>query len=209
MDVRTTKPISTISYNTPSFLKVKLDELTASKRISFWAFVPHLAEDDEGGKKDHCHVYIELSKMTQTDELKEALKEFDPALPDKPKGCISFRSSKFGDWYLYGLHDKRYLASKGQSRCYHYSHSDFITSDDDDLLYMVRSIDLRALSPYADMIEAQSLGISWSEYFSRGTVPLPQLVLFEKAWFMLLNGKTDRNGRNGHDIDAETGEVYE
>lgn len=209
--MRTTKPISTISFNKPEFLRVKLTELCEAGRISFWAFIVHKPEDDEGGKKEHCHVYVEPSKMLQTDDLRTALKEFDPELPDKPRGCLTWVSSRFDPWYLYALHDKRYLASKSQSRKYHYCHDDIVTSDDDDLLCKARSIDMLQLSPYADMIDAQSHGLTFAEYFSRGTIPLPQVGLFERAWGLLLAQKTERDSRPNHamDIDEVTGEVVE
>ena len=186
-------------------------ELLKAGRISFWAFIVHKPEDDEGGKKEHCHVYIEPSKMLQTDDIKAELKEFDLEHPDKPRGCISFSSSKFDPWYLYALHDKRYLASKGQSRRFHYTHDDIVTSDGDDLHFKARSIDLVSLSPYADMEDAQRQGFTWAEYFSRGTIPLPQVALFERAWNLLLQVKTERADREGHpmDIDPTTGEVLE
>lgn len=207
--MKTTKPIATISFNTPAFLELKLNELLRAGKISFWAFVPHKPEDDEAGKKEHSHLYVEPSKMMQTDDLKAELKEYDPEHPDKPRGCLTFKSSKFDPWYLYGLHDKRYLASKSQSRKFHYQYEDFITCDPDELLCKVRSIDLVSLSPYADMEEAQRQGFTWAEYFSRGTVPLPQVALFERAWNLLLQVKTERADRQGHpmDIDPNTGEV--
>lgn len=209
--MRTTKPIATIAFNSPSFLKLKLNELLKAGRISFWAFIVHKPEDDEGGKKAHCHLYIEPSKMLQTDDLRAELKEFDPEHPDKPRGCITFKGSKFDPWYLYALHDKRYLASKGQSRRFHYQHEDIVTSDEDDLLCKARSIDLVSLSPYADMEDAQRQGFTFSEYFRRGTIPLPQVGLFERAWNLLLQTSTDRADREGHpmDIDPDTGEVLE
>jgi hypothetical protein len=199
--VRTTKPIATISFNTPAYLELKLNELLKAGRVSFWAFIEHKPEDDEGGKKAHCHVYIEPSKMLQTDDIKSELKEYDPEHPELPRGCITFKSSKFDPWYLYSLHDKRYLASKGQSRRYHYLHEDIRTSDPDDLLYKARSIDLVSLSPYADMEDAQRQGFTWAEYFSRGTIPLPQVALFERAWNLLLQVKTERADREGHPMD--------
>lgn len=215
--MRTTKPISTIAFNTPAYLKQKLRELQRAGFISFWAFIQHKPEDDEGGKKYHCHVYIEPSKMLQTDNLKEELKEFDPKMPDKPLGCISFSSSKFDPWYMYALHDRRFLASKSQSRRYTYSAQDIVSSDADDLNFKVKSIDLLALSPYQDMMDAQKQGVTWSEYFSRGTIPIPQIRSFQEAWNTLLQTKTDRNGRPGHDddeyeyegrkVDLETGEL--
>jgi hypothetical protein len=189
-----------------------LTELQKAGRISFWAFITHKPEDDEGGKKEHSHVYVEPSKMLQTDDLKEALKEFDPTNPTKPLGCISWLSSKFDPWYLYALHDKRYLASKSQSRRFHYSSDDFRSSDDDELLFKVKSIDMISLSPYADMEDAISQGLTFSEYFSRGTVPLAQVVLFQRAWDLLIQTHTDRNGRQGHVnavFDVDTGELIE
>ena len=206
--MRTTKPISTISYNTPSYLKLKLNELLKARKISFWAYIAHMPEDDEAGKKEHCHVYIEPAKMLQTDDIRAEFKEFDPENPEKPKGCLVFKSSRFDPWYLYALHDKRYLASKGQSRKFHYEHGNMVSSDDDDLTFMVRSIDMVSLSPYADMEDAQKQGLTWEEYFARGTVPIPQIVYMERAWYMLLQAQTYRGKRKGHttDIAPETGE---
>ena len=96
------------------------------------------------------------------------------------------------------MHDKAYLASKGQSRKYRYKHEEMASSDEDELLFKARSINHLAVSPYAAMIEAQAQGLTWEEYFRRGTVPLPQLTLWEKAWTLLQNDKTDRNGRDNH-----------
>lgn len=198
--MRTTKPISTISFNTPAYLVTKLEELRVAGRISFWAFIPHKPEDDEGGKKEHCHLYIEPSKMLQTDDLRKELLEPDPEnVEGKPRGVLTFRSSKFDTWYLYGLHDKRYLASISQSRRFQYLHDEMITSDSDDLLCKARSIDMVGLSPYADMQDAIEHGVSWAEYFSRGTVPIAQIKQFEFAWNTLVESKTYRNGRSGHD----------
>lgn len=235
--MRTRSPISTISFNTPDYLLLKLNELTSSGKISFWSFIMHRPEDDEAGGKDHIHLYIEPSKIVQTDDLRKAFLEYDPQYsvsdysedrvllhdnpddhvvdPDvkivrkkKPRGCLLFRNSKFSDWYLYGLHDKRYLSSKGQSRKYHYSHDDIVSSDYDDLLFLSRSIDLISLSPYADMEEAQRNGVTFAEYFRRGTVPLPQVVLFERAWYLLQNNSADRAGRSSHSpcssVDEDT-----
>lgn len=210
--MRTTKPVSTIAFNTPAYLELKLDELLKAGRVSFWAFIIHKPEDDEGGKKEHCHLYIEPAKMLQTDDIRAELREYDPEHPDKPRGCISFNVSRFDPWYLYALHDSRFLASKGQSRRFHYTHEEIHTSDPDDLLCKARSIDLVGLSPYADMEDAQRQGITWPEYFSRGTIPLPQVALFERAWNLLYQVKTDRARREGHpmeEVDPDTGEVTE
>lgn len=210
-NTRTGKPFATISFNTSAYLKVKCNELVKSGKVTFWAYIIHQPEDDEGGTKEHIHLYIEPAKMLQTDEVREFLREYDPEHPDRPRGCLPCSSSKFDPWYMYAKHDKRYLASKGQSRRFHYEHEDIVTSDPDYLTFKARQIDMLALSPYADMQEAQRNGVSWAEYFSRGTVPLPQVVLFERAWNLLLDARTDRNDRDGHpmNVDLDTGEVIE
>lgn len=213
--MRTTKPISTISYNNISYLEQTLNGLIKSKIISFWAFIKHKPEDDECGNKPHIHVYVEPCKMLQTVDLKELFREFDPKHPDKPLGVIDFRCSKnFGDWYLYGLHDRAYLASKGQSRRYHYTPDEMYSSDKDELSYLVHTIDLLALSRYSDMLDAQKQGVTWSQYFARGTIPIQQIRNFELAWYTLLENHTNRNGKDGHSFDTvevntETGEIVD
>lgn len=201
--MRTTKPISTVSFNSKEYLTLKLNELTKAKVLSFWAFIEHQPEDDEGGNKVHYHVYMEPSKMCQTEDLRQEFREYDPDKPDKPKGCLTFVSSQFGPWYLYVLHDKRYLASKGQSRKYHYKHEHMISSDADDLLFKAKTIDLLSLTPYDDMIDAQNNGLNWTEYFARATVPLPQIRNFKMAWDTLMRNRLNRNGHENHANDYE------
>lgn len=200
--MRTTKPIATISFNTAAYLRLKLNELTSAGIISFWAFVEHQPEDDEGGRKVHYHVYVEPSKMLQTDDLRSELVEPDPE-NEKPRGCLTWNSSKFADWYMYSKHDFSYLASKGQSRKYEYRHEAFVTSDDDDLLFKVKSIDLTHLTPFQSMREAQTIGLTFAEYFSMGHVPLPQVKLFEVAWNLLSSGDVYRNSKPNHPMDME------
>ena len=62
-----------------------------------------------------------------------------------------------------------------------------------------------SLSPYADMEDALQHGLTFSEYFARGTIPLPQLTLFERAWNLLIANRTERNGYEAHpnDLDEE------
>lgn len=206
--MRTTKPISTISFNSKEHLTMKLKELTKAKIIAFWAFIEHQPEDDEGGKKVHYHVYIEPAKMCQTEDLREEFREYDHQNPEKPRGCLVFNSSDFPNWYLYVLHDKRYLASKGQSRKYHYKHEQMISSDADDLTYKVRTINLLELSPYEDMLQAIMQGIKWDEYVARGTVPIQMFRQWRDAWESLSNAffegeRTNRNGRENHAMDTE------
>lgn len=205
--MRTTKPVATISYNSPEFLKVKLEELRRGKIISFWAFISHQPEEDE--RKKHIHVYCEPSKMLQTDDLKNFCIEFNPGDPDKPFGTIGWRSSKFADWYLYGLHDAAYLSSKGQSRHFHYSHDDFISSDNDEFDELVRQIDRFSVTPYASMIDSINHGLSWEEFFARGTVPIPQINAWRLAYQSLIENQLKRNGRKNHEVNESTGELID
>lgn len=215
--MRTTKPISTISYNSPEYLEARCNELVKAKKVSFWAFVEHEPEDDEAGLKRHIHLFIEPSKLIQTDDLRDFFKEIDinnPAV--KPLGVIAFHSSKFDDWYLYSKHDASYLASKDQSRRFHYEHDMFITSDDDDLNYRVKTINLLEVSPFKAMEEAVKVGVSWEEYFLRGLIPIYQVIPYERAYRMMQANYTYRNGRQTHTpkedevaCDVDTGEVIE
>ena len=197
--MKTTKPVSTISFNSPLFLELKLKELEKAGIISFWAFIHHLPEDDECGKKEHNHLFLEPSKLIQTDELKKEFIEPDGANPTKPLGCISFFKSVFSHWYLYALHDKGYLLSKGQTRRYQYKHEEIVSSCKDEILFRSRTIDHLAISPYSAMIDAMEHGISWEQYFARGTVPLNQVLQMSKAWELLARGATFRNGKEGHE----------
>jgi len=209
--VRTTKPIATISFNSASYLKLKLDELKKAKVISVYHFIEHLPEDDEGGKKKHIHLYIEPSKLIQTDDLAEHFLEFDAAKPDKPRKCLLFRTSKFGDWYMYAIHDKAYLAAKGQSRRYHYCYDDIVTSDADELYRAVREIDLSHLTPLREIIQAVEDGLSFSEYLKKGRVPISQVYAYQRAFDLIAYDGTYRNDRETHSprVDIETGEIIE
>lgn len=196
--MRTSKPISTISYNSLPFLKDRLDNLVNLNIIDFYFFVWHKGEDDEGGEKDHVHVYAEPCKLVNTVDIREHFKEIT-ADHQLPLGTIKWKPSKFMDAYLYFIHDKSYLAFKGQSRKYHYDMADIVTNDYEEFRYKVRSIDLMELTPYADMIQAQSDGLSWQEYFKRGRIPVQQCQAWEHAWYLLAKNVCYRNGKDGHE----------
>ena len=104
----TSKPISTISYNTENFLVEKLETWRKSHIIQCYQYIVHKGED---GDKDHIHLRIEPNKkldpMTLTDELLEYEKG-----KDKPLGCRPWRPSKEEDWILYAVHDEDYLKLK-------------------------------------------------------------------------------------------------
>ena len=198
--MKTRLPFSTISYNTPRFLALKLNEFVSARIVTFWTFIEHKPEDDEAGKKQHCHLWVVPARSIQTDDFLAEFKELDPSHPDKPFKCLSARSSKsFGDWYLYAIHDAAYLISKGQSRRYKYAYDEFITSDVDDFHRFVSEIDMLESSPYRRLVEAMNEGITFEEFFRRGGVPIQQVRQFEYSWNLLVSNKTERAGKEGHE----------
>lgn len=104
----TQKPISTISYNTESFLREKLEAWHKAHIIQSYQYICHKGED---GDKDHIHVRLEPNKRIDPMELQDALREFQLG-KDKPLGVRPFRPSKEEDWLLYAVHDADYLRYK-------------------------------------------------------------------------------------------------
>ena len=205
--MKTSKPFSTISYNSPKFIEVKLNDLVNRRKISFWAFVEHLPEEDE--KKKHKHLFIIPNGQINTDEVDDYLLEHDPEHPDKPLKCMPFTSSKFMDWYLYSIHDTDYLASKGHARKYHYTREEVICSDSDYLNEEIHRMDMSKLSKVKALNQAVKDGIPFEKLLMTGQIPVQQVYAFRQAYDMI-NGflHTERNGRKTHQIvDPETGEV--
>lgn len=102
----TAKPISTVSYNTPEFLKRLLDRMFKAHTIEDYRFIKHEPEEDE--EKVHFHVILFPNKRIDTALLREEFEEIDPN-NEKPLGCMPFRSSKPDHWLMYVLHDPEYL----------------------------------------------------------------------------------------------------
>lgn len=102
----TTKPITTISYNSEEFLKRKLNELFDAKKITDYRYIFHYGED---GDKNHFHVFIEPNRRIDTALLLDEFKEVDPT-KDKPLGVLPFRCNSQRDhWIMYVIHDPDYL----------------------------------------------------------------------------------------------------
>lgn len=207
--MKTTKPFSTISYNSKEFLKTKLDELISKRFIAFYAFVEHYAEQDE--KKDHKHLIIIPNGQVQTDQITDLLQELDLTNPLKPLGVMPWHSSKWGDWYLYACHDSGYLASKGQTRSHHYQESDFVCSDEDYMHELVTTIDRTKYVKTQDFVKKVSEGASFLEMLQNGQIPAPQFNQWLSMYEFISHGQTFRNGRYSHSpkVNEETGEVIE
>ena len=189
-------------------MQVKLNDLVNRRKIAFFGFIEHLPEEDE--KKAHKHLYIVPNGQINTDEILDYLLELDPKNPDKSLGCIPFHSSKFTDWYLYSVHDKDYLASKGQSRKYSYQKEEVIVSDSDFFNEELHRMDLSKLSKVKALRNAVESGVPFEHMLMTGQIPVQQVYAYKQTYDMILNylDRTQRNGRETHQkIDPDTGEL--
>lgn len=207
--MKTSRAFSTISYNSVEFLKIKLDDLINRRVISFYAFVRHYKESDE--RKDHIHLLIIPNGQYQTDALYDYLAEPDFSdLTKKPLGIMPCQNSKWGDWYLYACHDSAYLTSKGQARQYHYLEEDFISSDEDYLHELIRTIDRTKYAKTQDFVDQVKKGVPLFDLVTKGQIPAPQFNQWRAMYDYLKFGDTFRSDRMSHTpkVDIETGEIF-
>lgn len=197
--MKTSKPFSTISYNTTDFLVLKLDDLIKKGFISFYAFIEHLPEEDE--EKKHKHLYLVPDGQVETTSLFEKLIEVDPKQPLKPFKCIPPRSSKFKDWYLYAKHDIDYLSSKGQSRKYNYQMNEFVVSDHDYFMEEIHQMDMSHLQNIKILRSAIQNKVPFEQMVFNGSIPIPLVNQYSKVYEMMTNfenGILDRAERQTH-----------
>ena len=126
--MRTSKLISTISFNTEEFLYATLVDLYSRHIISDWFFIKHSPEEDE--KKLHFHVFINPNTLIDTMDLQQNFVE-EIKTEKLPRKCINFVNSNYDDAILYFVHDSRYLMFKGETRKYNYCYDDFVVCDRD------------------------------------------------------------------------------
>lgn len=180
--MKTRKPISTISFNSEPFLSGTLERLLKNGIIQFYAYIYHIGEDDEGGKKDHMHVYIEPNGNVDTAELEKTF--IEPVTNhSKPLKCLNFKNSKVEDWYLYGLHHPPYLMKKGLVKAYHYKAEDVQTSDEDELRVRTHGLlaNSGAYTLYTVIDNAMTQGLTPPEILAAGIVA-PQMLPYANAY---------------------------
>lgn len=146
---KTSKYISSISYNSKKFLLDKLDALIYTREISYYEFIQHYPDEDD--KKKHFHLFIMPNHSLDLALFKDYFNEYTfnfkkikcikkillptyflfgrQSYKNKPKfkplGCMPFRvTHKYGDWYWYVIHNTDYLRAKELVRNLHYSDSD-------------------------------------------------------------------------------------
>lgn len=196
--MKTILPLATISYNTKEFLEIKLNELVKGKKVQFWCFIRHQAEEDE--KKDHFHVFIEPCNKIETADLPSMFVELDRN-SDKPLKTLVWKKSDFPNWLWYGLHDKHYLASKGESRKYHYSINDLVTNDQDELDQRI----IDTPKPFSDLQKIDDYlnqGFSDMEILRALHVPVFRMQYTARAIEMLRHERVCRGEYSNHEIMA-------
>lgn len=201
--MRTTKALSTISYNSTAYLFGVLDDLVKEGFLVFWAAIRHKAEEDEN--KDHWHVYMEPAKTVDTNFIHKRFTELDPAHPETPLRCLPLHSSKWVDWYWYGLHDSAYLASKSMTRKYHYEASQVLTSDVEYMAELVR-MNPNPKAQAMQVLEWMAQGLTKAEIALRMNIPMTRWGYFFQGITLLRDSLppnvTNRNGRPNHEPDA-------
>lgn len=216
--MRTSKPFATISYNTEKFLEVKLKKLINQGILDFYAYIKHLPEEDE--LKEHIHLWVVPSELIETKVVLAELQEFDKNNPDKPPlGCIPCVSSKFDDWYLYGIHDKNYLATKGQARKYSYQPDEVKNSNAIYLRELVHKIDRSKFIGVERIKNAVADGVTYEEMVCRGQIPVQLINQYRVMYEIMFAGgvgvyrgdrvtHTPKDAETGVQlIDPETGEI--
>lgn len=124
--MKTSRLISSISYNTPEYLEDVLSTLVEQGVIEYWHFICHHAEEDD--RKPHIHVCVQPSRRMETRGLSQWFQEAVNGDPRNVVGTVLWRPSKIDDWLQYAIHDEAYLASKGEVKKYHYRLEDLRTS---------------------------------------------------------------------------------
>lgn len=201
--MRTSKPIATISYNTQEFLYAKLEELIRNHKICDYIFINHFAEEDES--KNHIHLWIKPNTLIDTMELQKHFLELDPLKPSKPLKCIDFRASHVDDWILYCQHYKPYLASKAESRQYHYTRDDFVYADEDSFedLYN-HAFKGSEWAKRNQILEQLHRGtVNPTELILNGTVPLNMASQLNAFKYMQSHYGTNRGERSGHEPEGD------
>lgn len=175
--MQTSKPISTISYNSESYLKYTLDYLLKSHVIDFYCYIFHLGENDGFGEKekDHYHLFLIPNHRINTSLLDEQFLEIDPN-HEKPLRCITWQTSKSDDWILYVLHDPDYLATKFESREIQYRYTDLVGSDDEDLRRKYRhAFQSSGYARARNLFEYAKSGGTLHDLMRIGAIPVNQI----------------------------------
>lgn len=201
--MNTAKPFATISYNSKEFLKTQLDQMMEDKTLEFYCFISHLPEEDE--RKEHIHLFVIPMYKMDTEDFRDRLVE--PIPGDLPRRCLPCVSSKFVDWYLYGLHDRDYLAMKMETRKYKYQREEMVTPDYEYFIQLIHRCDFSKWKRQRRFKEMVESGETFDSLCSNGFIPAQLIYQYQKLYQSMLDNKynyfnfdrTDRGDKVGHD----------
>lgn len=187
--MKTSKPISTISYNSEEFLKAKLDYLFRSGEVAFWYYIKHHGEYDKETNiqdKDHIHLYLEFADRVDTIKLGDMFLEYENGdLNSKPLKCMPFRVSKPYDALLYNIHHSQYLLQKFEQKEFSYTIDDIVTSDKDYLNQLYSEAMHSDIFKRDRMMKLMDSGVSVAEMCYHGLVNTNQayqMMIFEQLY---------------------------
>lgn len=147
-----------------------LDSMVERGDIDFWAYITHKPDSDD--LKEHNHIYMRPAHIVNTEKIQLEFLEPDPAVGIPRKSLMIRKSNSFGDWYLYGMHDREYLKCRGLERQVHYGEADFKCSDYDSLRMLANEIDTVALKGFVNMLESAGKGWSLELALRKGIIPM-------------------------------------
>lgn len=193
---RSIKPLSTISYNTEDYLKLKLNELIKNKLIDFWCYIKHKGEINiltGEVEKDHIHLFFTPIVAIEKDSIREYFDEIDPNNITQPLKVMPMRISDFENWCLYVLHNEYYLHEKNEVKQYHYNIKDFVSSDSDIFNYFVNDINYNKYVVKYQTIEKIIAGSNPLELFLDGNIKINQVLNASKLYEFSLRNKDDKS----------------
>lgn len=195
--MRTGKSISNISYQSPSFFALMVENLQKADAIGPCFWVAHKGEE---GDKDHIHMVLLGGIRTYETKGLESL--FGTQIfQDGSKGSLTqlWRTTKdLNDWLLYAIHEPTYLLRKGEVRDFSYEWSDIRCGVNDGLLLNRAIIEAkRALEAGGDKVYrllriAVKNNMTWREIVLAGVIPVNCLGSAYRVYELM-------KGRNSED----------
>lgn len=186
LHMNTSFPFGFISYNSHDYLESVLISFIEEGTFSRCACWFHQSMGDE---KDHFHCWVEPTQSMLTQSIKDRFIEIDDegnqnsiALKDKCK-------SVFTDAYLYGIHDKHYLAIKNRLREQVNIVSDkhIYLGDFKQELYEAETFRFfKCVSPYERIKELVYQGLTLEEVYIKLRTPFAQFRSVSQAYHFLV-----------------------
>lgn len=184
--MRSTKSVSSIAYHRPEIFGPLTDSLRAANVIGPALWIAHRGE---GGDKPHIHLLLVGGFKTYDTAKVGSLWGFDIVGDDKGSVSALWRVTRnISDWLLYGIHDSKYLMSKGLERETSYSWDDVKCSKGDEEIRGQLIAEAKDFSQTlgdkttARLIALAKRGWDWRRVVLSGLVPMGQLSQASRAW---------------------------